>query len=98
VHEDLQDVSVWDRIVGYLLAVKESLTPAQINPGMLIIDDLGLDSLDLTVLAARIRADIGVIDFLPWLAQVTVGGGTVASLAEFVAGAQPERSDEGWPY
>jgi aryl carrier-like protein len=78
--------------------VKESLTTAQINPEMSIIDDLGLDSLDLTELAARIRADIGAIDFLPWLAQVPAGGGTVASLAEFVAAAQPERRGEGWPY
>ena len=78
-----------DLLRSYLLAIKESLAAIEITPDLLIVEDLGLDSMDLTELAARIRADLGDIDFMPWLAHACVGEGTVASLAEFVAAACP---------
>lgn len=86
---DLGCVAGLGLLTSYLLAVKESLVASDITPDVLIVEDLGLDSMDLTELAARIRADLGVIDFMPWLAQASAGEGTVASLAEFVAAACP---------
>lgn len=80
----------WNSLTSHLLAVRQSLIAADITPDMLIIEDLGLSSMDLTDLAARIRAEVGAIDLLPWLARATAGEGTVASLAEFVVTARPE--------
>ena len=98
MNDDLRCTRGWNCITGYLQAVKESLATTKITPELLIIEDLGLDSMDLTELAARIHADFGAIDFLPWLAQATAGNGTVASLAEFVdaagLGAQQEDAQQ----
>ena len=79
---------------GHLLAMKPTLRPEDISMGTLLVDDLGLDSLDLLELAERVRAELGQVDFTPWLVNATRGGGdSVGSLATFLQG-QPPRSGE----
>lgn len=68
-------------LTGHLLAIKEVLAPADVRPDALLIEDLGLDSLDIAELAARIRRDFPDIDLMPWLRQAATGRGTVGSLS-----------------
>jgi hypothetical protein len=68
-------------LTGHLLAIKEVLAAADVRPDALLIEDLGLDSLDIAELAARIRHEFPDVDLMPWLRQAATGRGTVGSLS-----------------
>jgi acyl carrier protein len=70
-----------------LAEVKPTLDAAGIAPNSSLTADLGLDSLDLVELSARLTDHYGPVDLAPWLAEaMQPGGDSVASLAAFLAG------------
>jgi hypothetical protein len=82
-------------LTRHLLAIKQSLRADDIAPDLLVVEDLGLDSMDLAQLADRIRLDMPAIDLMPWLARAMAGEGTVASLTEFLTAAERRTTHPG---
>jgi acyl carrier protein len=74
---------VWETVVEHLRAVKPSLRESALGPQSSLTADLGLDSLDLMALSARLTAELPEFDMLPWLSQAADPG--MDTLATFVA-------------
>ncbi|MFJ8142979.1 phosphopantetheine-binding protein [Streptomyces sp. NPDC096013] len=75
-----------DDIVDLIKDVKPGLADEPVGPGQSVVEDLGLDSLDLLQLARRINRQFGVeFDLDTWNADAEQHQRSVASIVAVVA-------------
>lgn len=75
-----------DDIIDLIKDVKPGLADQSVEPGQSVVEDLGLDSLDLLQLARRINRQFGVeFDLDRWNADAEQHRRSVASIVALVA-------------
>lgn len=73
----------FDVLVSLIREVKPSLADVEIAPDKSVVDDLGLDSLDLLQLSRRIRREIGQeLDLDSWSAGAETHRMSVQSILD----------------
>ncbi len=80
-------------VTGHIEAIRPTLRRDAITPAASLAADLGLDSMDLVELAARIAADRPAFDMNAWLSEASAPG--MDSLGSLVAAL--ERQSESRP-
>jgi hypothetical protein len=76
-----------DRLLLAITGVLGLRSP-RLSGGESLTIDLGMDSLELMSLFARIDSEVGAIDLMPWLLDSSGGGrDTVDGLCRYVASA-----------
>ena len=60
---------LWQMLANQIRMVKPNLDGSALQPQASLTGDLGLDSLDLVRLSARLASDFPEVDLTPWLAQ-----------------------------
>ncbi|MEU6092216.1 phosphopantetheine-binding protein [Streptomyces sp. NPDC047085] len=75
-----------DELIDLLKDVKPSIAEQSVEPAHSVVEDLGLDSLDLLQLARRINRHFGTeFDLDAWNAEAEQHHRSVASIADAVA-------------
>jgi acyl carrier protein len=78
----------FDALVDLVKQVQPALQGTTITRDQSVIDDLGLDSLDLVQLARRIGRDLGCdFDLDAWNSEAEVHGRSVGSIVDAVSAA-----------
>jgi acyl carrier protein len=78
----------FDVLVSLIREVKPSLADVEITPKKSVVDDLGLDSLDLLQLSRRIRREIGQeLDLDSWSAGAETHHMSVQSILNSLSSA-----------
>jgi acyl carrier protein len=85
----MQPSTEFDRLVELIKEVKPGLGDQTVRPGDSLVDDLGLDSLDLLQLSRKIHRNMGVdFDLEAWDEQQNTHNRSVESILALVtAGA-----------
>lgn len=73
-----------EQIVTLIVEVKPGLADTKVLPSDSLVDDLGLDSLDILQLSRKINRDVGVFDLDTWGENAAEHGRTVQSLLDNV--------------
>jgi acyl carrier protein len=82
--EKTASAAALDEIVALIIEVKPGLADTKVLPSDSLVDDLGLDSLDILQLSRKINRDIGVFDLDSWSEAAAEHGRTVQSLLDTV--------------
>ena len=86
----MQPSTEFDRLVELIKEVKPGLGDQTVNPGDSLVDDLGLDSLDLLQLSRKIHRDMGVdFDLEAWDEQQNTHNRSVESILALVTASAP---------
>jgi acyl carrier protein len=79
-----------DAVIALLREVQPGLEGQEITAEMSIVDDLGLDSLDMLQLSRRISRDYDLdLDLDAWSDRADEHKNTVGSLLDFLAAESP---------
>ena len=74
-----------ERLIELIKEVKPGLSDQVVNPGDSVVDDLGLDSLDLLQLSRKIHRDMGVdFDVEAWDEQQETHNRSVESILSII--------------
>jgi acyl carrier protein len=79
-----QDTAALELLVKLIYEVKPGLVGTEVRPEDSLVNELGLDSLDILQLSRKVNRDIGFFDLDSWSESADGHGRTVASVLDAV--------------